>query len=49
MDQRASRVVDILTVVIDINDKAAISNESDHSRITTENDSTPNILGFEKI
>lgn len=47
-DQRAAQVGDILTVVIDISDSASLSNTSDRTRTTSEDDSMPNVLGFEE-
>ena len=46
-DQRAGKVGDILTVVIQVADKASIKNETKRSRTTNEDDSAPKILGFE--
>src|SRR5690606_13884493 len=46
-DQRAARVGDILTVVINIDDSASLSNATDRTRTTTEQDAFPNLLGFE--
>ncbi len=46
-DQRAAQVGDILTVTINIDDNASLSNKTDRSRDTTENDTMPNVLGFE--
>jgi flagellar L-ring protein precursor FlgH len=47
-DQRASQVGDILTVVINIDDKAKLSNTSDRTRTTSEKDTLPKLLGFEE-
>ena len=47
-DQRANQVGDILTVVISIDDKAKLSNTSDRTRTTSENDKLPALLGFEE-
>jgi len=46
-DQRANNVGDILTVMIDIDDKAEIENESERSRSSTENANIDNLLGIE--
>jgi len=46
-DQRASRVGDILTVVVRINDQADIENETERTRNTGENANLSNFLGFE--
>ncbi len=46
-DQRAGKVGDILTVIIQVADKASIKNETKRSRTTNEDDSAPKILGFE--
>ncbi len=46
-DQRAGLIGDILTVVIDIDDKAALSNASKRSRATAESSSLGGLLGFE--
>ena len=46
-DQRASQVGDILTVVIDIEDEATISNTSARSRANTEDSALSSFLGFE--
>ncbi len=46
-DQRAHRVGDILTVLIDINDEAALENETSKQRNSSENVGIPNILGVE--
>lgn len=47
-DQRANTIGDILTVVIDINDRAVLSNTSDRTRKTTENDQITSALGLER-
>lgn len=47
-DQRAAQVGDILTVNINIADKAELSNTSDRTRTTSENDELPALLGFEE-
>lgn len=46
-DQRASRVGDILTVVVTINDQAQIQNETKRSRDNTDTANITNLLGFE--
>ncbi|MDD3182001.1 MAG: flagellar basal body L-ring protein FlgH [Alphaproteobacteria bacterium] len=46
-DQRASRVGDILTVIISIDEKAEISNETKRSRNNTEAATMTNLFGLE--
>lgn len=46
-DQRASRVGDILTVVVTINDQAQLANETKRSRANSNDAGATNILGFE--
>jgi flagellar L-ring protein precursor FlgH len=46
-DQRAGVTGDILTVLIDISDKAQLSNTSARSRASTENSAINGLLGFE--
>ena len=46
-DQRAKRVGDIMTVVIDIDDKGKLENSSQRTRSTTEGASAPALLGLE--
>jgi len=46
-DQRASDVGDILTVMIEIQDKAQIENRTARQRDNSENAALPNFLGFE--
>jgi flagellar L-ring protein precursor FlgH len=46
-DQRASEVGDILTVVIEIEDDASISNSTNRSRTAGEDASATSILGYE--
>jgi flagellar L-ring protein FlgH len=46
-DQRASNVGDILTVIIEIADNAAISNSTTRSRTAAENSSASAFLGFQ--
>lgn len=45
-DARASQVGDILTVKIEIDDEASISNETQRSRANSESAEAPNILGY---
>jgi len=47
-DQRASKVGDILTVVITISDSAKLSNKTTASRDGTNNASAPALLGYQK-
>jgi len=46
-DQRASRVGDILTVSIDIDDKAKTTNSTSSSRDSSSNAAIPHLLGLE--
>lgn len=46
-DQRASQVGDILTVLVNFNDKAQFDNETQVQRTTNEQDAMPNAMGFE--
>lgn len=46
-DERAHRVGDILTVTIDIQDTAALQNQTQTSRDGTESAAIPALLGFE--
>ncbi len=46
-DQRASRIGDILTVNIDITDRASVDNETTRSRANSENAGLDNFLGYE--
>jgi flagellar L-ring protein FlgH len=46
-DQRASRVGDILTVVVTINDQAQLQNETKRSRANTDTANATNFFGFE--
>ncbi|WP_438859859.1 elongation factor G, partial [Achromobacter spanius] len=45
--ERAAQVGDILTVVINIDDSASLSNATDRTRTTAEEDAFPNLLGLE--
>jgi flagellar L-ring protein precursor FlgH len=46
-DQRAARIGDILTVVIDIDESAEIDNTTTRSRDNSESAGMPHLLGFE--
>lgn len=46
-DQRAHKVGDILTILIDIDDEADIKNKTERTRTGEETASLPNLLGFE--
>lgn len=46
-DQRASKVGDILTVIIQVSDKADLKNETTRARTTNEQDNITNLLGLE--
>lgn len=46
-DQRASRVGDILTVIVTINDQAQLQNETKRSRNNTDTAGVTNMFGFE--
>jgi flagellar L-ring protein FlgH len=46
-DQRAAKIGDILTVMIDIADKAEVSNQTSRSRKSEEGANVTNLLGFE--
>jgi len=47
-DQRATKIGDIVTVMIDISDKAEVSNKTSRSRKSDETADLTNLLGFEK-
>lgn len=47
-DQRASKVGDILTVAIDINDNAKLSNQTDTSRTTSADGGVSSFFGLER-
>ncbi len=47
-DQRGNDVGDIITVMIDIKDKATIKNETDRSRISDEKSGLNSLLGYEQ-
>lgn len=46
-DQRANEIGDILTVIIDIDEEAALENETERTRSTNESASLANLLGYE--
>ena len=47
-DQRASRIGDLLTVNIDVNEQAEIENETERTRTTAENANVQNFFGAEQ-
>lgn len=47
-DQRARRIGDILTVRIDISDRASVSNESERRRQSNTSIGVPNLFGLER-
>ncbi len=47
-DQRASEIGDIITVMIDISDQAALENESSRSRASSESAGLDSLLGYEQ-
>lgn len=47
-DQRASKVGDILTVTINIDDRAAVANETERSRASNENLGLPGLFGLQR-
>jgi flagellar L-ring protein precursor FlgH len=48
-DQRAHQIGDILTVQVNITDKAAIANETQRSRVNSENSGVDNFFGKTKL
>jgi len=46
-DQRAANVGDILTVVVNFDEKAIFNNETQRQRTSSENEQTPQLLGFQ--
>ena len=46
-DQRASKIGDLVTVNIEIEDSASLENTTERKRTTTENDDASALLGFE--
>ena len=46
-DQRAADIGDIITVLVDIDDKAELDNETERTRTSNENANATNILGYE--
>ncbi len=46
-DQRAAQIGDILTVLVSFDDKAQLNNETQTQRTTNEQDTMPNVMGFE--
>jgi len=46
-DQRAGKVGDILTVIIQVSDNADLKNESTRARTTNESDNITNLMGLE--
>jgi flagellar L-ring protein precursor FlgH len=48
-DQRAARVGDLLTVTVNITDKANLSNETQRSRVAKENSNITDFLGAQTI
>jgi flagellar L-ring protein precursor FlgH len=47
-DQRAGQVGDILTIIVDIDEKAQLNNETVRTRNNSEAAGIPNLLGFER-
>ena len=48
-DQRAQQIGDILTVMVNITDKANIANETQRSRVTAEDSGITNFFGKSKV
>jgi flagellar L-ring protein precursor FlgH len=48
-DQRAHQVGDILTVIVNLNDKAVIANETQRSRKNEEDSGVDNLFGAQKV
>jgi flagellar L-ring protein precursor FlgH len=48
-DQRAHQIGDILTVTVNLNDKAAIANETQRSRDNKEDSGIDNLFGAKKV
>src|SRR5271166_4484574 len=48
-DQRAHQIGDILTVTVNITDKANIANETQRSRVDTEDSGITNLFGMKKV
>ena len=46
-DQRASKIGDIVTVSVNIAEKASLNNSSERSRTSSESNNATNLLGFE--
>jgi flagellar L-ring protein FlgH len=46
-DQRASQIGDILTILVNFNNQAQFSNETQVQRTTNEQDTMPNVFGLE--
>jgi flagellar L-ring protein FlgH len=46
-DQRAAQIGDILTILVSFDDKAQLNNETQTQRTTNEQDTMPNVFGFE--
>ena len=46
-DQRATKIGDIVTILIDISDKAEVSNKTSRTRTGDETANLTNLLGFE--
>lgn len=48
-DQRAHKVGDIMTVLIDIQDEADMKNKTERSRVGSETAGVPQLLGFQQL